>query len=127
MGNINPEQMQQAMSQMMNNPMMQNVMNDPEMLRNMFSSNPAIQQVNKCFGVGLRQCIAFTCQANLPAIVCAVLSAVDGPQPGVCTGAEQPSAAAGGHASRYKPSELQTQSQSTLLVYLAVRSSCLPS
>lgn len=45
MGNINPEQMQQAMSQMMNNPMMQSVMNDPEMLRNMFSSNPAIQQV----------------------------------------------------------------------------------
>lgn len=52
MGNINPEQMQQAMSQMMNNPMMQNVMNDPEMLRNMFSSNPAIQQVNKCFWGG---------------------------------------------------------------------------
>lgn len=46
----NPEQMQQAMSQMMNNPMMQSVLNDPEMLRNMFSSNPAIQQVNACFG-----------------------------------------------------------------------------
>lgn len=47
----NPEQMQQAMSQMMNNPMMQNVLNDPEMLRNMFSSNPAIQQVHTycCF------------------------------------------------------------------------------
>ena len=42
----NPEQMQQAMSQMMNNPMMQNVLSDPEMLRNMFSSNPAIQQVH---------------------------------------------------------------------------------
>ena len=41
----NSEQMQQAMSQMMNSPMMQSVLNDPEMLRNMFSSNPAIQQV----------------------------------------------------------------------------------
>ena len=58
MGNVNPEQMQQAMSQMMNNPMMQNVMNDPEMLRNMFSSNPAIQQVNTCLCAWLRQCIA---------------------------------------------------------------------
>ena len=46
MGMGNPEQMQQAMSQMMNNPMMQSVLNDPEMLRNMFSSNPAIQQVH---------------------------------------------------------------------------------
>jgi ubiquilin len=45
MNMANPEQMQQAMSQMMNNPMMQSVLNDPEMLRNMFSSNPAIQQV----------------------------------------------------------------------------------
>lgn len=45
----NPEQMQQAMSQMMNNPMMQSVLNDPEMLRNMFSSNPAIQQVHACY------------------------------------------------------------------------------
>ena len=47
----NPEQMQQAMSQMMNNPMMQNVLSDPEMLRNMFSSNPAIQQVHACYWV----------------------------------------------------------------------------
>jgi len=35
MNMANPEQMQQAMSQMMNNPMMQSVLNDPEMLRNM--------------------------------------------------------------------------------------------
>ena len=53
----NPEQMQQAMSQMMNNPLMQHVMNDPEMLRNMFSSNPAIQQVHTAFlGFDLVHC-----------------------------------------------------------------------
>ncbi len=42
----NPEQMQQAMSQMMNNPMMQSVLSDPDMIRNMFQSNPAIQQAS---------------------------------------------------------------------------------
>lgn len=41
----NPEQMQQIMGQMMNSPMMQNVMSDPEVLRNMLQGNPAIQQV----------------------------------------------------------------------------------
>jgi len=54
MNMANPEQMQQAMSQMMNNPMMQSVLNDPEMLRNMFSSNPAIQQV--CMSSSQRLC-----------------------------------------------------------------------
>lgn len=38
--------MQQIMGQMMNSPMMQNVMNDPEVLRNMLQGNPAIQQVH---------------------------------------------------------------------------------
>lgn len=77
MGMGNPEQMQQAMSQMMNNPMMQNVLNDPEMLRNMFSSNPAIQQV-------CAQCYLVTCfQRHLCTILytimlrCTMLNAQD--------------------------------------------------
>lgn len=56
----NPEQMQQAMSQMMNNPMMQSVLNDPEMLRNMFSSNPAIQQVSgNLLTLCMAPCVSF--------------------------------------------------------------------
>ena len=53
--------MQQIMGQMMNSPMMQNVMNDPEVLRNMLQGNPAIQQVQTvlpCFYPCLR---AFSC------------------------------------------------------------------
>lgn len=52
----NPEQMQQIMGQMMNSPMMQSVMNNPEVLRNMLQSNPAIAQVQHCLVLSIHSC-----------------------------------------------------------------------
>lgn len=37
--------MQEQLQQMLNNPMMQSVLNNPEMLRSIFQSNPVVRDV----------------------------------------------------------------------------------
>ena len=42
----NPQQMQQVAADMMDNPIMQAVLNNPEVMRNMLESNPQVRAVN---------------------------------------------------------------------------------
>lgn len=44
-GGGNSQQMQDSIAQMMNSPIMQNMLNNPELLRTMFQANPAVRDV----------------------------------------------------------------------------------
>ena len=50
-----PQQMQDYTSQLLNNPMLQGLMNNPELLRSVLTSNPVVSQVRACFAARQHQ------------------------------------------------------------------------
>ena len=69
----NQDTMQQMMSQMQDNPAIQSMLNNPDMLRSMLQNNPMVQQVCECLCVLM--CVCVIVRVCLSHCVCVLATA----------------------------------------------------